>query len=73
MPYMVYEMLGLGELQPTSITLQLVDRSIKRPQGILEDVLVQVGKFILLADFIVLDIEEAPMPSPLPIILEGPL
>ena len=58
MPYMVYEMVGLGELQPTSITLQLADRSIKRPIGILEDVLVKVGKFILLADLIVLDMEE---------------
>jgi hypothetical protein len=72
MPYTVYEMLGLGELQPISITLQLVDRSIKRPRGILEDVLVQVGKFILLDDFIVLDMKEAPMPSPLPIILGRP-
>ena len=52
--YTVYEMLGLGELQPTSFTLQLADRSIKRPRGILEDVLVQVGKLILPADFIVL-------------------
>jgi hypothetical protein len=72
MPYTVYEMLGLGELQLTSLTLQLADRSIKRPQGILENVLVKVGKFILLADFIVLDMEEAPMPSPLPIILGRP-
>ena len=72
MPYTVYEMLGLGELQPISITLQLADKSIKRPRSILEDVLVRVGKFILLADFIVLDMEEGPMPSPLPIIL-GPL
>ena len=72
MPYTVYEMLGLGELQPTSTTLQLPDRSIKRPRGILEDVLVKVGKFILPADFIVLDMEEAPIPSPLPIILEKP-
>jgi hypothetical protein len=38
--------------------LQLVDRSIKRPRGMLEDVLVMVGKFILLVDFIVLDMEE---------------
>jgi hypothetical protein len=68
LPYMVHEMLGLGELQPSSITLQLADRSIKRPRGILEDVLVQVGKFILPIDFIVLDMEEAPIPSPLPII-----
>jgi hypothetical protein len=72
MPCTVYEMLGLGELQPTSITLQLADRSIKRPRGMLEDVLVKAGKFILLVDFIVLDIEEGQMPSPLPIILGRP-
>jgi hypothetical protein len=30
-PYTMYEMLGLGELQPTSITLELVDISIKGP------------------------------------------
>ena len=65
-------MLGLGELQPTSITLHLADRSIKRPRGILEDVLVKVRKFILPADFIVLDMEEGPMPSHLPIILGRP-
>ena len=59
---MVYEKLGLGELQPTSITLQLADKSIKRPRGILEDVMVKVGKFILLTDFIVLDMEEGWMP-----------
>jgi hypothetical protein len=57
MPYTVYEKLGLGELQPTFITLQLADKSIKRPKGILEDVFVKVGKFILPVDFIVLDME----------------
>ena len=73
MPYTVYEKLGLGELRPTSITLQLADRIIKRPRGILEDVLVKVGKFILPADFIVLDMEEGWMPSLLPLILGRPL
>jgi hypothetical protein len=68
----MYEMLGLGELQLTSITLQPANRSIKRPRGIFEDVLVKVGKFILPVDFIVLDMEEGPMPSPLPIILGRP-
>ena len=58
MPYTVYEKLGLGELQPTSITLQLAEKSIKITRGILEDVLVKVGKFILPADFNVLDMEE---------------
>jgi hypothetical protein len=72
LPYTVYETLGLGELQPTSITLQLADRSIKRSRGILEDALVKVDQFILPADFIVLDMEESPMPLPLPIILGRP-
>jgi hypothetical protein len=50
----------------------LADRSIKRPRGILEDVLVKVDQFILPADFIVLDMEEAPMPLPLSIIMGRP-
>ncbi|KAK4737336.1 hypothetical protein R3W88_001033 [Solanum pinnatisectum] len=29
--------------KPTTIILQLVDRSVARPEGIVEDVLVQVG------------------------------
>jgi hypothetical protein len=72
LPYTAYETLGLRELQPTSITLQLTDRSIKRPRGILEDVLVKVNQFILPADFNVLDMKESPMPLPLPIILGRP-
>jgi hypothetical protein len=72
LPYTVYETLGLRELKPTSVTLQLADRSIRRPIGILEDVLVKVGEFILLSDFIVLDMEESPMPLPLSIILGRP-
>ena len=38
--------------------LQMVDRSMAQPEGILEDVLVKVGKFIFLMDFMVIDIEE---------------
>ena len=40
LPYSVYKQLGLGELKPTSITLSLVDRSIKIPKGTVEDVLI---------------------------------
>ncbi|XP_010248094.1 PREDICTED: uncharacterized protein LOC104591021 [Nelumbo nucifera] len=58
MPYSIFEKLGLHELTPTTITLQLADRSIKYPSGIVEDVLVKVGNFIIPTDFIVLDIEE---------------
>ena len=53
--YSVYKQLGLGELKPTSITLSLVDRSVKIPSGIIEDVLVQVDNFYYPVDFVVLD------------------
>ena len=46
------------EVRPTCITLQLVGRSIKRPYGIVEDLLVKVDKFLFLIDFVVMDIEE---------------
>ncbi|XP_059446560.1 uncharacterized protein LOC132178122 [Corylus avellana] len=57
LPYSVYLQLGLGELKPTLITLQLGDKSVKVPQGIIEDVLIKVDKFHFPVDFIVLDTE----------------
>jgi hypothetical protein len=57
LPYSVYLQLGLGELKPTSMTIQLADRSVKRPRGIIEDVLVKVDKFYFPVDFVVLDTE----------------
>ena len=45
LPYLVYVELGLRELELTNITLQLADRSVKSPRGIVKDVLVQVDKF----------------------------
>ena len=55
LPYSVYVDLGLGELEPTNITLQLADHSVKIPRGIMKDVLVQVNKFYFPMDFVVLD------------------
>ena len=55
LPYSVFQSLNLGELKPTSVTLLLADRSVKVPRGIVENVLVQVNKFIYPVDFIVLD------------------
>jgi hypothetical protein len=49
--------LGLGELKPTSMTLQLADRSVKIPRGIVEDILIKVDKFYFPVDFIVLETE----------------
>jgi hypothetical protein len=49
--YSVYLQLGLKELKPTSMTLQLADRSMKIPRGIIEDVLIKVDKFYFPVDF----------------------
>ncbi|KAL5576211.1 hypothetical protein UlMin_017910 [Ulmus minor] len=46
------------EVKPTTVSLQLADRSIKHPRGIIEDVLIKLDKFIFPTDFIVLDMEE---------------
>ena len=59
-PFIVYEKLGLGELRPTKIVLQLADRSIRLPQGVVEDVLIKVGEFIFSIEFIVLDTKSMP-------------
>lgn len=69
MPLSIFQQLGLGEAKPTSVTLQLVDRSYAFPRGIIEDVLVKVDKFIFPSDFIVLDMEED---REVPIILGRP-
>jgi hypothetical protein len=57
LPYSMYLKLGLGELMPTTVTLQLADRSMKRPRGIIEDVLIKIDKFYFPLDFIVIDTE----------------
>ncbi|MCH96263.1 hypothetical protein A2U01_0017247 [Trifolium medium] len=55
MPLCVFKKLGIGAARPTTITLQLADRSICYPQGKIEDVLVRVDKFVFPADFIIMD------------------
>jgi hypothetical protein len=42
----------------TRMTLQLADKSVTRPMGIAEDVLVRVDKFVFPVEFVVMDIEE---------------
>ncbi|XP_026405753.1 uncharacterized protein LOC113301220 [Papaver somniferum] len=54
LPFSVYEQLGLGELKPTSVTLQLAERSVKAPKGIVENVVIQIDKFYYHVDFIFL-------------------
>ncbi|XP_074297309.1 uncharacterized protein LOC141628018 [Silene latifolia] len=52
MPYSVCEKLNMGHLKVTNVTLQMADRTVKRPLGVLEDVPVKIGKFFMPVDFI---------------------
>ncbi|CAA0806697.1 Unknown protein, partial [Striga hermonthica] len=56
MPFSIFQRLDLGDLRPTRMCLQLADRSIRYPKGVVEDVLVKVGKLIIPVDFVVLDV-----------------
>ncbi|XP_026396655.1 uncharacterized protein LOC113291322 [Papaver somniferum] len=69
-PYSVYEQLGLGELKPTPVKLQLADRPVKIPRGIVEDVVIKVDKFYFPVEFFVLDIQPVQNPDcHIPVIL----
>nr|GEY02698.1 reverse transcriptase domain-containing protein [Tanacetum cinerariifolium] len=57
MPLSVRNKLYLPDLSPTRMTLELADRSISRPVGVVKDVIVKVGAFHFLADFVVVDFD----------------
>ena len=65
----MFKRLRLGEPKSTTISLQLADKSYQHPRGVVENVLVKVGTFILPADFVILDMEED---DTVPIILGRP-
>ncbi|XP_070037056.1 uncharacterized protein [Nicotiana tomentosiformis] len=69
MPYSVFKTLGIGKPRPTFMRLKMADRTMKRPLGVIEYVLVRVDKFILPADFVILDCE---VDYEVPIILRRP-
>nr|GEV84945.1 hypothetical protein [Tanacetum cinerariifolium] len=60
MPLSVWKKLGLPDLIPTRMTLELANRAICTPDGIARDIFVPVGKFTCSADFVVVDYESDP-------------
>ncbi|RDX95518.1 hypothetical protein CR513_21944, partial [Mucuna pruriens] len=58
MPTSIYKSLNFGDLEPTRMTIQIANRSVVQPLGVLEDVLVQVNELIFQADFYVMDVED---------------
>ncbi|XP_050909103.1 uncharacterized protein LOC127122869 [Lathyrus oleraceus] len=74
MPLSIYKKLGLGTVQDTRMTLQFADRSVRRPYGIVEDVLVKIYKFVFSVDFVILEIpedEEIPLILGIPFLETG--
>jgi len=69
MPFSMCRRIGELEIMPTRMTLQLADRSIIKPYGVIDDVLVRVKHFTFLADFVVMDIKED---AEIPLILGHP-
>ncbi|GJZ61297.1 reverse transcriptase domain-containing protein [Tanacetum coccineum] len=60
MPLSIWKKIYLPKLTPTWMTLELADRSITHPKGLVEDVYVKVGKFHFPTDFVVVDFEADP-------------
>ncbi|GKF06785.1 reverse transcriptase domain-containing protein, partial [Tanacetum coccineum] len=69
MPFSVWKQLSLPELTSTRMTLELANQSTVIPTGVVEDVIVKVGKFYFSADFVVVDYDVDPR---VPLILERP-
>ena len=53
-PLSVCQELSLGELKSTPLTLQLADRTLRKPTGMLHDVSISVEQCIYPVDFVVL-------------------
>ncbi|KAL0440546.1 UNVERIFIED_CONTAM: hypothetical protein Slati_2537600 [Sesamum latifolium] len=71
MPLSIYESLNIGPLKETWVVLQLADRSIVYPEGVLENVLVQVNELIFSADFYVINMMDN-SPNSISILLGRP-
>nr|XP_027120412.1 uncharacterized protein LOC113737367 [Coffea arabica] len=72
MPKTIYTSLNLGPLKGTDIIIQLADRTNAYPEGLVEDVLVQVNELVFPADFYVLDMGDERALNPSPILLGMP-
>ncbi|KAF5804656.1 putative retrotransposon gag domain, aspartic peptidase domain superfamily [Helianthus annuus] len=72
LPNSIFKTLNVGPLKRTGVVIQLADRSLVYPKGVLEDVLVQVNELVFPADFYVLDMEDDDSPHSSSILLGRP-
>ncbi|CAM8987061.1 unnamed protein product [Rhodiola kirilowii] len=72
LPYPLYCSLGLGPLKPPRLLIELGDKSCVHPVGVLEKLMLRVGKLVVPADFYVIPIRESSEDDPPTIILGQP-
>ncbi|XP_016206566.1 uncharacterized protein LOC107646938 [Arachis ipaensis] len=69
MPLSLMKKLQISELRSTDVIVQLADKTQKKAEGLIENVLVKLENYFLPTDFVVLDMEESYLH---PIILRRP-
>jgi hypothetical protein len=57
MPNVTFEKLGYPALSPTTMCVQLVNSTVRYPEGVVENLMVKVRNTFILVDFVVLDME----------------
>ena len=72
LPKAIYDRRHVGEFQPFLIELCLADGSVRKPHGIVEDVIVRIEGCYFLVDFLVVDMKITKELSQAPIILGRP-
>ena len=72
LPKAIFDRYHVGELQPFLIELCLADGSMKKPHGIVEDVIVRIEGCYFQVDFLVVDMKITKELSQAPIILGKP-
>ncbi|GJT74349.1 retrovirus-related pol polyprotein from transposon TNT 1-94 [Tanacetum coccineum] len=70
MSFSMFKRLGLRTPRPDSMVIEMEDKSMQSPKGIVENILVKIDKFIFSVDFVILDIVED---NKVPIILGKPM
>ncbi|GKE79541.1 homeodomain-like protein [Tanacetum coccineum] len=70
MPFSMFKRLGLGNPKPINMVIEMADRSMQSPKGIVKNVLVKIHNFIFPVDFVILDIIKD---DKVPIILGRPM
>ncbi|XP_021732991.1 uncharacterized protein LOC110699783 [Chenopodium quinoa] len=69
MPHSMAKRLSFGEISPTKMSIQLANRSVRVPLGVLKDIPIQVGKVLVPCNFVIMEMDED---SKIPLILSRP-